>query len=905
MMEVGKVWTWLIELTSLKQNARFCGLQMWSGHDQAMAAHNGAGSGATKPPGAGYDRSASGSAFSPPAGHSGNSAGLSYGHEMDMQFSQQRHQDSSAAFHHHHQQEQQVQHNQQLQAPAYAIQSSMAGFAAPTGSYGLHSRHSYANPLPYSDFNASPSDEHGHGSLHDSDENTERQSDRYSPYAKSSHSEPSLGRRSPSPSRTKADKALPWFLGTPWHRRRFVAFLFLVLGFATRFYMIQHPHQVVFDEVHFGGFASHYMRRTYFFDVHPPTGKLMIALAGYLAGYDGQFTFKDIGMDYTKAPTHVPYVAMRSVPATCGALLVPLVFLIMMEFGFSIHGSALAAAMVLLENGFVTQSRLILLDSMLLFFIACSVYSIAKFSNLRSREFTPEWFKWLGLTGVSLGLALSVKWVGLFVIALVGLHTIRDLWRLLADLRQSMTDLLLHFLVRALGLIAIPMVIYATSFYIHFAILNTSGPGNAFMSSDFVSGLKGVIETTNTAVTYGSQITMQHVNTNAYFHSHSHDYPGGSKQQQITTYAHKDHNNWWVIRRATTSSGNETFAALPNPSQSVNVASGDFVFLTHVGSEKGLYMHGYAAPVTAGMYEVSAADDDGHPWELVFYKANNEAVPDTLTIAKPRFQLIRSTGSIRCALFSHAVQLPEWGFRQNEAACTTDLHHPGTVWQVTELNAVKHAGFSTTPAKTDRSGILTRLKDIADIQVIAWEANKRLTGEHVFQSRPESWPILSRGISFWQSAGKRMQVYLLGNPLLYWAFIPMVGIYFMIFGVYIIRTRRGCHDMDAEGKRKFQLIGDFFLLGWLLHYIPFFAMERQLFLHHYLPAHMFGILAVAALFDHLLVRLQDRWRRRLLGLLLVTFLYGFWYFAPLSYASPIEVADVPKMKWLSTWDFML
>jgi hypothetical protein len=49
-----------------------------------------------------------------------------------------------------------------------------------------------------------------------------------------------------------------------------------------------------FDEVHFGKFASRYIKTQYFVDVHPPLAKLLITLAAFVFGYDGQFDFKDI-----------------------------------------------------------------------------------------------------------------------------------------------------------------------------------------------------------------------------------------------------------------------------------------------------------------------------------------------------------------------------------------------------------------------------------------------------------------------------------------------------------------------------------------------------------------------------------------------------------------------------------
>ncbi|KAJ2066037.1 Dolichyl-phosphate-mannose--protein mannosyltransferase 1, partial [Coemansia sp. S2] len=102
--------------------------------------------------------------------------------------------------------------------------------------------------------------------------------------------------------------------------------LLLVTGVAliVRCWRLSVPNQVVFDEVHFGKFAGKYINGTYFYDLHPPLAKMMFAAAGKLAGYDGVFDFKSIGLDYAAAG--VPYVGMRLLPAFLGALTVPATF---------------------------------------------------------------------------------------------------------------------------------------------------------------------------------------------------------------------------------------------------------------------------------------------------------------------------------------------------------------------------------------------------------------------------------------------------------------------------------------------------------------------------------------------------------------------------------------------------
>jgi dolichyl-phosphate-mannose-protein mannosyltransferase len=73
-----------------------------------------------------------------------------------------------------------------------------------------------------------------------------------------------------------------------------------------------------------------------------------------------------------------------------------------------------------------------------------------------------------------LGCAFSVKFVGLFVILLVGANTVEQLWDILGDLSRPISYTFKHFVARALCLIAIPTVLYVLFFYIHLKVLYKS-----------------------------------------------------------------------------------------------------------------------------------------------------------------------------------------------------------------------------------------------------------------------------------------------------------------------------------------------------------------------------------------------------------------------------------------------
>jgi dolichyl-phosphate-mannose-protein mannosyltransferase len=143
---------------------------------------------------------------------------------------------------------------------------------------------------------------------------------------------------------------------------------------------------------------------------------------------------------------------MRMLPAVLGILVVPIIFLTLRSSGCTQTTSLLGSVFIIFENGLVTQSRLILLDSPLIICTAFTAYAWTVFESKYPTDalppapgtpewynlegvFSPDWWMWLILTGLGLGTTVSMKWVGLFTIAWVGSLTALQLWNLLGDLR--------------------------------------------------------------------------------------------------------------------------------------------------------------------------------------------------------------------------------------------------------------------------------------------------------------------------------------------------------------------------------------------------------------------------------------------------------------------------------------
>jgi Gpi18-like mannosyltransferase/predicted membrane-bound dolichyl-phosphate-mannose-protein mannosyltransferase len=158
------------------------------------------------------------------------------------------------------------------------------------------------------------------------------------------------------------------------------------LSTVSRFWRLDRPASIVFDEVHFVTQARHYLHAESFLDPHPPLAKLLIAL--------GIGLFGDHPMSW------------RLANAALGTVLIGLTYLL----GRRLFGNRLAAALaggaVLCDGMFLVDSRVAVID---IVYLTCAAWSyLLLFRFLQSRE-QADARRTLGWLGVSLGLCLSAK----------------------------------------------------------------------------------------------------------------------------------------------------------------------------------------------------------------------------------------------------------------------------------------------------------------------------------------------------------------------------------------------------------------------------------------------------------------------------------------------------------------
>ncbi|XP_026862099.2 protein O-mannosyl-transferase 1 [Electrophorus electricus] len=693
-------------------------------------------------------------------------------------------------------------------------------------------------------------------------------------------------------------------------------------GFLTRLYGIQFPRAVVFDEVYYGQFVSLYMKRVFFIDESgPPLGHMIQALGGYLGGFDGNFAWNRIGAEYT---SNVPVWTFRVLPALAGSLCVPLGYLLMLELGYSHFAAVGASLLLIMENSLIVQSRFMLLESVLIFFLLLAVVAYLRFYNAPNGSLC-RW-SWLILSGSSCAFAVGVKYMGLFtyllLLSLAAVHA----WHLIGDKTLSNGKVLVQVTVQLLALVVLPAIMYLGFFYIHLTLLNHSGPHDQMMSSAFQASLEGglarVTQGQPLEVAFGSQVTLRSGSSKpvpCWLHSHKANYPiryedgrGSSHQQQVTCYPFKDVNNWWIIKDPRRQS--LVVVSPPRP-----VRHGDIIQLLHGMTSRFLNTHDVAAPMSPYAQEVSGYIDFNvsmpaqNLWRVDI--TNRESDRDVWKTILSEVRLVHVNTS--AVLKLSGASLPDWGFRQLEVVGDKIYkgYHQSRLWNVEEHRYGRSQEQRErelelkTPTYVDISRNLTFMAKFMELQ---W---KMLTvrneeSEHKYSSLPLDWITMDTNIAYWLHPSSNAQIHLIGNIVTWTLANFALFVYVLLFLTYLLRRRRKIEDIPKASWEQLVLAGVICSGGWAVNYLPFFLMEKTLFLYHYLPAVTFQILQIPVIVEHIYIHIlrspshQKAFSGVILAALCSVYLC-YCTFCPLTYGQPeLTSKQLASLRWKESWDIL-
>ena len=472
------------------------------------------------------------------------------------------------------------------------------------------------------------------------------------------------------------------------------------------------------------------------------------------------------------------------------------------------------------------------------------------------------------------------------------------------------------------GLIFLPLLVYMFSFYVHFLVLENSGPGDAQMSSLFQANLRGteVGKDSPLEIAYGSRATLKNMGYGGgLLHSHVQTYPEGSQQQQVTCYHHKDANNDWFFYP-------NRDKALYDPEAPIEyVADKDVIRLIHSQTGRNLHSHAVSAPVTKGDNEVSSygnttiGDEKDH-WTV-------EVVDDAAS--RDRSKIRTLTTSLRfkhtalgCYLRAGNVNLPQWGFKQIEVTCVKE-NKPRDVY--THWNVESHWNerreppscsfthtdpltFHLVPASDPGSYKSPFLRDFMHLNVAMMTSNNALVPDPDKQDDLAShfwqWPLLHVGLRMCGWDDHIVKYFLLGNPFVYWGSTASLFCLGALVAWYAVRWQRGYDELTPGEIDQIHYGGLYPLAGWFLHYMPFVAMARVTYVHHYYPALYFAILTMGFVVDWVTRPLARRNRAvewAVYGSLYVVVVGLFWLFRAVVFGMEGSNQQWRHLRWFDRW----
>ena len=163
------------------------------------------------------------------------------------------------------------------------------------------------------------------------------------------------------------------------------------------------------------------------------------------------------------------------------------------------------------------------------------------------------------------------------------------------------------------------------------------------------------------------------------------------------------------------------------------------------------------------------------------------------------------------------------------------------------------------------------------------------------------WPLLHVGLRMCGWDDKIVKYFLLGNPIVYWGSTASLGIFGLLVLWYLIRWQRGYNDLKQFEIDQIHYAGVYPVIGWFLHYLPFVAMGRVTYVHHYYPALYFAIICAGFCMDWATRKVNKQITWGIFGALYIAIIGLFWLFRAICFGMEGSNQQWKHLKWFSAW----
>jgi dolichyl-phosphate-mannose-protein mannosyltransferase len=197
------------------------------------------------------------------------------------------------------------------------------------------------------------------------------------------------------------------------------------------------------------------------------------------------------------------------------------------------------------------------------------------------------------------------------------------------------------------------------------------------------------------------------------------------------------------------------------------------------------------------------------------------------------------------------------------------------------------------------------LRDFIHLNVAMMTSNNALVPDPDKQDDLASqfwqWPILNVGLRMCSWDDNTVKYFLLGNPIVYWGSAASLGAIGLLVLWYLIRWQRGYAELSQEDMDFIHYSAIYPVLGWFLHYLPFVAMARVTYVHHYYPALYFAILAAGFTVDWTTQKLGSKVRWGVYMVLYAAIISLFVLFKDIVFGMQGSNQQWRYLKWFDSW----